>query len=160
MAWGVTFTIRGADTTTELGWWLFVQEPASSIYEPVIHGTMWRSVGEFGVVGFMTLFISPFIFAYFTAWQWTRPRTTDCVQLANCQMQLSSILWAIGVCCLFLGISGWLHSGVVIVTPIVLVAVGLMIRPLRWWASEIQRRGRDKRMAEIRRRLQWRNVRH
>ncbi len=157
IALGITFTVRRVNTATALGWWLFVQEPASSVYDPVIHDTMRRSFGVFGAFGLLTLFISPFVFAHFTAYQWTTPRITDRVQLANRQLRLGTVFLTVTVGCLLLGISSWLSTGVMVIWPIVFVAICLMARPLRWWTDVRRRLHNDKRLAEIYRRLKVRD---
>ena len=119
---------------------------------------MRRSLGAFGEFGLLTMFISPFIFAYFTACQWTTSRITDCARLAKRQFRLGTIFLTITVCCLLLGVSSWLSTGVMVIWPIVFVATCLMTRPLRWWNGVRRRLDNDKRLVEIRRRLKSREM--
>ena len=150
IAFAVLCGLVNTNAVAELGWWLFVQEPMLSFHDPDLFGTR-RSPELFVTFGLMTLVVSPFVFAYFTAWQWAGQGETSQQRVRGRQIRLKCFLIGIAIGCLFLGVRSWMMTGRIVAYPMVILAILLMIRPVRFYSSFRQRIENNKRLTEIRR---------
>jgi len=123
---------QNVDAVRQVAWWEFVQEPLSGFYEPFTLGTMCRWPDLVGCYGLIVVVISPLVFAYCAAYQWTVTgnETTSCVRIW--QIRMRTLLVITTSLCLVLGYNEWVRNSAVLFYPTCVTALLLVVRPFRW----------------------------
>jgi hypothetical protein len=150
---GATYEVRAVNEAWHAGWWLLVKRPADCFDDYLFAGIAWRNPDELGTVGLLTIFVSPFVFAYYTTWQWTSDPPAAERRLKFGQWRLSRLLEIITATSVSLAVFSWTTSGFVPVTPTILAGLTLAVRPVRWYRDIRARRSLQRRLHVLRKRI-------
>ena len=150
IAASVSYQLRSLNPVCEFGWQMFIDAPIASGWRWVVFNLEPPRVSMVGWLGLIYAFLSPLVFAVFTAHQWS---CDACKKRGRKQIALRSLLLIATIGCFVLGISSWFRSKGIALEPLIVTAACILIRPARLWTWFRHEGQQDKRMAELRRNL-------